>query len=221
MDYPIQDYIEWQDDFVGGATIAATVGEGNWKITDTSSAGTPTYVKSTTEHGGVFVMSFDATNEIQNICLDFGNVLQFDIDQLVYVQFRIKTVAALTAANTLTFGLQSNRNDDTDATTNNAQFKLAGSSSVVCETDDNVLDLDDKATGQTLTNSYKLFEINFAKGKSDVRFFIDRTPVATTTTFSMANATASLQPFVQLQKTASTNTDSVSIDFVKVFCRRV
>lgn len=220
MEYPVQDYIADGDDFLGGATLSTTVGEGWWKITDTSAAGTPTYTKDAAAHGGAVTLAFDAQTEIQNVCMDFGDKLQLDIDQLVYVQFRVKTVATLDTATTLTFGLQTNRNDNTDSTTNNAQFKLVGSNAVVVETDDNVNDIDDKATGKTLGTTYKLFEINFASGKNDVKFFIDREEVASSTVFNMSNATGQFQPFVQLQKTADNNTDSVSIDFVWWLARR-
>lgn len=217
----IQDFIEFTDDFLGGATIAATVGEGNWKITDTSSAGTPTYTKDASSNGGAVTLAFDNTNEVQNICLDFGDKLQFDVDSIIEAEFRVKvSTASFTAANTLAFGLQSGRNDDTDATTYNAQFKLAGSNSVVCESDDSATDNDDKATGKTLSTTYKKFLISFANGKSDVRFYIDGERVASSTTFTLATMTTSFQPFVQLSKTASTNTDSVTIDYVRVKCRR-
>jgi hypothetical protein len=221
MEYPLQDYVCGGDDFMGGATIAATVGEGMWKITDTSSSGTPTYTKDAAAHGGAVTLAFDSQTEVQNVCLDFGDKLQLDIDQLVEVEFRIKTVAALDSATTLTFGLQTGRNDNTDSTTNNAQFKLVGSNAVVCETDDGTTDNDDKATGKTLVDSYKRFVISFAYGKSDVRFYIDGDRVATGTTFSMAAATGQLQPFVQIQKTSDNNTDSVTIDYIGWKARRV
>lgn len=220
-DYPVQDFVYGGDDFMGGATIAATVGEGMWKITDTSSSGTPTYTKDAAAHGGAVTLAFDSQGEIQNVCLDFGDKLQLDIDSLIEIEFRLKTVAALDSATTLVFGLQSARNDNTDSTTNNAQFKLVGSNTVVCETDDGTTDNDDKATGKTLVDSYKRFVISFAAGKSDVRFFIDGDRVASATTFSMAAATGQLQPFVQIQKTADTNTDSVTIDYVFWKARRV
>jgi len=221
MEYPLQDYVCGGDDFMGGATIAATVGEGMWKITDTSSAGTPTYTKDAAAHGGAVTLAFDSQSEVQNVCLDFGDKLQLDIDQLVDVEFRIKTVAALDSATTLVFGLQTGRNDNTDSTTNNAQFKLVGSNAVVVETDDGTTDNDDKATGKTLVDSYKRFVISFAAGKSDVRFFIDGDRVASATTFDMSAATGQLQPFVQIQKTADTNTDSVTIDYIGWKARRV
>ena len=219
--FPLHDYVYGGDDFIGGATLAATVGEGMWKITDTSSSGTPTYTKDAAAHGGVVTLLFDNTNEIQNVCLDFGDKLQLDIDSLIEVEFRVRTVASLSSATTLAFGLQSNRNDDTDATTNNAQFKLAGSNAVVVETDDGTTDNDDKATGVSLVATYRRFVISFATGKSDVRFFIDGDRVASATTFNMSAATGQFQPFVQISKTASTNINSVSIDYIGWKARRV
>jgi hypothetical protein len=132
-------------------------------------------------------------------------------------------VSGCTSGTTIAFGLQSARNDDTDATANNAQFKMVGATSttaVVVETDDGTNDLDDKATGATLATTYKKFVIDFSDGKSDVKFYIDGVRVAASTTFTMAAATSSLQPFVQIQKTATTNADAVTIDYVKVVCRR-
>jgi hypothetical protein len=219
--YPLHDFVYGGDDFIGGATLATTVGEGLWKITDTSSAGTPTYTKDAAAHGGVVTLAFDSQTEVQNVCMDFGDKLQLDIDSLIEIEFRLKTVATLDSATTLVWGLQSGRNDNTDSTTNNAQFKLVGDNNVVVETDDGTTDLDDKATGKTLVAAYKRFVISFAYGKSDVRFFIDGDRVAASTTFSMAAATGQLQPFVQIQKTSDSNTDSVSIDYIGWKARRV
>jgi hypothetical protein len=169
---------------------------------------------------GEIALTFDSANEIQNVCLDFGDKLCFDIDNIQRAVFLVKTVASLNAATTLAFGLQSARNDDTDATANNAQFKLAGSNAVVCESDDGTTDNDDKASGVSLVATYKEFVIDFTGGKSDVKFYIDGARVASTTTFSMSAATGSLQPFVQISKTASTNVNSVTVDYVSVECKR-
>lgn len=219
LETSLQDFVPFQEDFLGGATITTTVGEGIWLITDTSAAGTPTYVKDSA-HGGSVTLTLAATNEVENVCLDFGNKLHFDIDQLDSIKMRVKVSGTINAATIVSFGLSSNRADDTDTHTNNALFKLAGSASVVCETDDGTTDNDDKATGTTLTTTYKTFLISFAKGKSDVRFFIDNVPVATSTTFSMAAATGLLQPFVQIQKASGTQTDAVTVDYITVMARR-
>ena len=217
------NHARFEDDFFGGKTYTATVGEGNWKITDTSATGTPTYASVSPSATGEIALTFDSANEVQNVCLDFGDKLCFDIDNLVRFEARVKISGAMTSGSSLAFGLQSARNDNTDSTTNNAQFKMVGADSttlVVVETDDNVNDLDDKATGVTLATTYKKFVIDFSGGKSNVKFYIDGARVASSTTFDMSNATSSLQPFVQIQKTSSANTNAVTIDYVKVVAKR-
>jgi hypothetical protein len=97
---------------------------------------------------------------------------------------------------------------------------LIGSTSLVVESDDGTTDKDDVATGQTLSTTYKKFVIDFAGGKSDVKFYVDGVRVAASTTFDMSAATSSLQPYVQIQKTAATDADAVTIDYIKVVAKR-
>lgn len=204
----------WRDEMVGHRVYSATAGSNvghNWKITDTSAAGTPTYVPATNDRG--LAITFDNTNEVQNVCANFGDVLSFDIDDIIEARFRVKMAqAAVNAATSLAFGLQSARNDAIDSIATHASFRVIGADSttlVVVESDDGTVDKDDVATGLTLINAYKDFTISFANGKNDVRFFIDGQPVAMATTFDMSNYTGNLQLYCQLQKTASTNTDGV------------
>lgn len=206
--------LNWRDLFVGHRVYSATAGSNvghNWKITDTSSGGTPTYVPASNDRA--VALTFDNTNEIQNVCLNFGDVLSFDIDDLVEARFRVKMAqSAVNAATMMAFGLQSARNDAIDSIAAHASFRVIGADSttnVVVESDDGTVDKDDVASGLTLINAYKDFVISFANGKKDVRFFIDGQPVALDTTFDMSNYSGSLQPYCQLQKTASTNTDGV------------
>lgn len=218
----IQDLHCWEDDFVGGQTYTTTVGEGKWKITDTSSAGTPTYALVSPSAIGEIALTLESTSEVQNVCLDFGDKLCYDIDNLQSMEMRVK-VSGCTSGTTITWGLQSARNDNTDSTTNNVQFKMVGATSttaVVVETDDNTTDNDDVATGATLSTTYKRFYIDFTGGKSNVKFYIDGVRVASSTTFSMAAATGSLQPFVQIQKASNTNVDAVTIDYVQIKAKR-
>lgn len=214
----IQDFVEFTDDFIGTVATLPTSADpaSPWLVDDTSSAGTPTYTTGTSEA----TLTLDSTSEVENVCLHFGDSLDFDIDLVDHIEMRVKTVASLDSATTLTFGLVSARNDDPDATTAHAQFKLDNSNSVVVETDDGSTDNNDVSTGKTLVAAYKKFVISFAGGKSNVKFYIDGAQVATSTTFSMAAYSAGLQPFVQIQKTADTNTDSVTVDYIKVCSRR-
>lgn len=214
----IQDFVEYCDDFLGHGELPATQSDSDWLVSDTSSSGSPTYTKGGVN--GEATLTLDATSEVENVCLHHGDDLGFDIDKLIRAEFRVKTVAALDAATTIVVGLGSARNDDPDAVAANAFFKLAGSSAVVCESDDGVNDNDDVGTGATLVASYKKFVIDFSGGKSNVKFYIDGSRVAASTVFNMSNYSAGLQPIVQLQKTADTNTDSVSVDYVKIVSRR-
>ena len=143
-------------------------------------------------------------------------------------EFRIKmNQAALDATSQVAFGLTGDRNDTIDSIAQAAIFRVVGADSttaVVVESDDGTNNNDDVATGQTLINAYKTFKIDFSQGTSDVRFMMDDANglrrVATGTTFDMSNYTGSLQPFVQIQKTADTNTDGLTIDYIKVWGKR-
>jgi hypothetical protein len=53
-----------------------------------------------------------------------------------------------------------------------------------------------------------------------VKFYVDGIRVAAGTTFDMSAATGSLQPYVQIQKTADTNIDFVHVDYVSVEAKR-
>ena len=215
----IQDFIEYVEDFLGPQTLTASpAGSDQWDIADTSSAGTPTYTVGGIN--GEATLAFDSQAEIQNVCLFKSDVLNFDIDAIHSIELRVKTVAALDSATSLAFGLCSARNDAIDSLAAHASFRLIGSNSLVVETDDSVNDNDDVATGATLGSTYKRFVIDFAGGKSDVKFYVDGARVAASTTFDMSNYSAGLQPYVQIQKTADTNTDSVVIDYIKIVSKR-
>ena len=216
----IQDFlVEYIEDFLGPQTLTASpAGSDQWDIADTSSSGTPTYTVGGTN--GEATLAFDNTSEIQNVCLFKSDVLNFDIDYIHSIELRVKTVASLDTATSLAFGLCSARNDAIDSLAAHASFRLIGSNSLVVETDDSVNDNDDVATGATLVATYKRFVIDFTGGKSNVKFLVDGVRVAASTTFDMSNYSAGLQPYVQLQKTADTNTDSVVIDYIKIVSKR-
>lgn len=226
----IQDYWEFCDDFFGSGSLSATAAGGDrWDITDTSASGTPTYAYVDGSASGEVQLVLASTNEVENVCLSFGDVLGMDIDLIQGAEFRVKmNQAAINAASQLAFGLTGDRNDAIDSIAQAALFRVVGADSttaVVVETDDGTTDNDDKATGQTLINAYKTFKIDFTQGTGDVRFYMDDgngalKRVASSTTFSMAGYTGSLQPFVQIQKSADTNTDGVTIDYVKVWGKR-
>jgi len=215
----VQDFVEFIEDFLGPQTLTASpAGSDRWDIADTSSAGTPTYTVGGVN--GEATLAFDTEEEAQNVCLFQSDVLNYDIDKLMRIELAVKTSATLDSATSLAFGLASARNDAIDSIVAHASFRLIGSNAVVVETDDSVTDNDDVATGVSLADTYKRFVIDFSGGKSNVRFYVDGAQVAANTTFDMSSYSAGLQPYVQLQKTADTNTDSVTVDYVKIVSRR-
>lgn len=218
----MKNMIVWEDNFCGHRVYSATAGSNvghQWLIADTSSAGTPTYAPVAARRG--MTITHDNTSEAQNVCLYFGDKLSFDIDDLIEVEFQVKVAQALmNAASSVAFGMIGNRNDAIDSIAQAAIFRLIGASAaVLVESDDGTTDLDDVATGKTLATTLKRFVISFAAGTRDVRFFIDGQPVAEGTTFNMSAYTGGLQPMLQLQKTAATPTDAVTIEKVKITCR--
>jgi hypothetical protein len=217
----IQDFMPYVDDFIGtSATFPTSADPATpWLIVDTSSAGTPTYVRNASEA----VLTLAATEEIENICLAHGNALSFDIDLIQSVEMRVKLNAVFTTGSELVFGVGSARADTTDSVAANAWFKMVGANSttlVYCESDDGTRDVDDISSGQTLGSTYKKFLIDFTGGKSDVKFYIDGIRVAATQRFDMSAYSSGLQPIIQLQKSSSTNVNAVSIDYVDIVCKR-
>lgn len=213
------DFVTYFEDFLGPQTLLASpVGSDQWDIADTSSSGTPTYTIGGIN--GEFTAAFDSTNEIQNVCLFKGDVLNFDIDLIQSIQFRVRVTGTYNAASSLAFGLCSARNDAIDSLAAHASFRLIGSNSILVETDDGTRDVDDIATGLSLSTTYRRFYIDFTKGKNDVQFRVDGQRVASSQLFDMSGYSVGLQPYVQLQKTASTNTDSVVVDFIEIESKR-
>lgn len=209
------------------ALAAAASGAGNpWVKADTSSAGSPTVGGLA---GGGLRMLLASNTEVENLCVYHGDVLSFDIDDIVAAEFAVKTVATLDSATSIAFGLCSARDDDPDALAAHASFRCIGDNNVVVETDDGTNDNDDVATGLTLKTGWKRFRIDFAsrnttieppsvsKGrKSNIEFYGSNDNgslrrVASGTRFDMSNYSSGLQPYFQIQKTSDNNTDNLDI----------
>ena len=227
MSYNHIDKVIYHDDFLGHGELPSSQSASDWLVDDTSSSGTPTYTKGGI--GGEATLALASTAEVENVCLHHGDDLNFDIDSLKRVEFRIKMgQAAMDTASQVAFGMCSARNDAIDSIAEQACFRVIGAddtTAVVCESDDGSNNNDDVATNQVLADSYKRFVIDFAGGKSDVKFYMDNgdgalSRVASGTTFNMSNYSAGLQPFVQIQKTSDTNTDSVVIDYIHIESNR-
>lgn len=215
----IQDFQEYVDDFFGtSATFPTSADPATpWLIADTSAAGTPTYVRNASNA----VLTLASTSEVENVCLHHGDALSFDIDDMLSAEFRVR-VSGCTSGTSISWGMASARNDDPTAMTALALFRMVGATSttdVTVETDDNVTDTAPVSTATPLSTTFKRFVIDFSN-KRDIKFYIDGVRVAASTTFTMAGYTAGLQPFIQIQKTSSANTDAVTVDYVKIVAKR-
>ena len=217
----IQDFETFYDDFNGTvATLPASADPATaWLIDDTSAAGTPVYTKGTS----VATLTLASTSEVENVCLHFGDALDFDIDLIQSIEKRVRLGVVFTTGSELVFGVGSTRNDTTNSVVAHAWFKMVGANSttaVYAESDDGTQDNDDVETGATLGTAFKRFVIDFTGGKSNVKFYVDGERVAAATTFDMSGYAAGLQPIIQLQKAANTNVDSVVIDYVRIESKR-
>lgn len=234
----IQDFWCFEDDFLGGGTIT-TVGLDPWVITDTSSSGTPTYVRvDHSETAGVYrpgvaKLTLESTGEAQNVCLSWGNKLAFDINTLRGFECGLRFVATTggvkDSTTTVAFGVTGDRDDTIDSIAVASIFRLAsasGSNVMVVESDDTVTNNDDKATGFTLTDTvWGKFKIDFSQ-RDNVKYYAGLSTgqlarVAADTTFDMSDYGGGLQPFFQLQKASDVNTDSIEIDYVRVWGVRI
>lgn len=231
-----QDYWEFFDDFLysGGTFGTSASASTPWAVTDTSAAGTPTYVAGvdvgtgTSGAAGLAKVDFDNTAEVQNVCLHFGGAEIFDVNDRLIFECRLKmNQAAINAATTFSFGLAGGRNATWESTTAFAAFQLLGSTStttVYVETDDNTNDVAPVTTGNTLINAYKTFKIDM-QDLTKVKFYMTDANgrlvrVASSTTFDMSNYSACVAPIFQLQKTSDANVDGFTLDYVRVTGRR-
>jgi hypothetical protein len=215
----IQDFQEYVDDFFGtSATFPTSADPATpWLIVDTSSAGSPTYVRNASNA----VLTLASTSEVENVCLAHGDALSFDIDDLLSAEFRVK-VTGCTSGTTISWGMASARNDTPASMTALALFQMVGATSttdVTVQTDDDVTDTAPVSAATALATTFKRFVIDFSN-KSNIKFYIDGVQVARSTTFTMAGYTSGLQPFIQIQKTSSANTDAVTVDYVKIVAKR-
>jgi hypothetical protein len=202
------------DNFDRAQSLTTTPGMNGWTVKDTSSSGTPTYL-TITEDGGAMKLTLVSTSEAEIVTMYQNDILIYDVRQLKSLWW-IAKVAGIDAVTTLTIGVGSAQNDTDDSVATNAWFRMEGSvstSNLVVETDDAVTDNDDKATGATLSSTYKKLELDFTYGIQDVRFVVDGAPVARTTTFDMSGLAAGLnvQPWVQIQKASGTGVPSITI----------
>lgn len=219
---------------IGKVPTVADATHGPWAKTVTAAGGSPT-VKNT---NGALELTMDDTDEVQNLCVNFGDELSYDIRDIIKVEFLARFSASFASQVSAAFGLSSARNDAIDSITELAAFRVHEDNAVHAETDDGTTDLDDKDTGLTALTEWQNFVIDFARGvktnsgvasvggRANIQFLMDNADrllrrVCDNTVFDMSQYSGQLQPFFQIQKTSSTAVGSMYIKEICVHHRRV
>lgn len=213
-----QDFIQYHEDFLGHSLIPlAADAAGRPLIKSVTGSGPPT---ATGTADGLAV-ALEATSEVQNICVYFGDILNFLASKVRLAYFRVKATGSLAAAVQMAWGLASARNATIDSIATHALFRLIGSNSLVVETDDGVRDNDDIATGLSIGTTLVMTKIDFSD-LANVKFYAqnsngDYVQCAKNTTFDMSAASsATLQPFIQVQKTSGTAVGTLTVNCLGV-----
>lgn len=213
--------------FRGGIVIpAAGSGTGSPFVQTITGSGPPTILVVS---GGACELALEATSEVQNASLTMDDVLPYDIDDLLRVEFIAKMSGTLSSDSSIAFGVGSARNDDPDSISEAAMFRAINDNDIVLESDDGTNEQDDDDSGDTITTSYKRFAIDFGSGvktqsppsaslggKGNIHFLMDNSNgslrrVGKNTHHSMNAYAGNLQLFAQIQKTAATDVGTLSI----------
>jgi hypothetical protein len=211
----IGDYIEFVDDFVGAAPDAV-----KWSLNDTSSGGTPTQTYEADETA--VTLALDNTSEAQICGYDFGDKLQFDIDDnpVFIARFKSPTIAA---NEEVVIGMGAAWNDTLDSNAAHAWFRLTGDMNLLLETDDGTNDESEDSTVNMVADTYLWVKIDFAD-TANVLFYTGADGESWTArapaTFDMSNYTAGLQPMFAVLKASGTTTPTMSVDVLKIFADR-
>lgn len=186
-----------------------------------------------------FTLALGSTDQAQNVCLYFGDILSYHINLLKQIEILLAIPVALGAGVTLIAGVGSARNNDPDSLAGGAWFRLDASNAIKCESASGLAsDPDDIATGHTLGTAFKRLKIDFQQGakaaswptpakggKGNILFSLtdltypnapSEVMVCEYTAFDASNYNAGLQPMVQIGKASGAGLGSVTIQEIVV-----
>ncbi len=222
FEYPVAFY----DDFVGADVVIPATGsdESGTKWTKKIvGAAPPTVVKTANGVNGLVALSFTSANQKQDAVLHMDDQLMFSIAQGCIFETRLTLTVAPTLNTIASWGLWGAWADG--GSNFRVGFEVTSTSLIAqCESDDNATD-SSKATGTTLVvGTYNIFRID-CTNQSDIKFWIDGSPVAGAAgAFTFVNAASAgnskSQPHIGLYKSTGAGLGVISVDYVKIWQER-
>jgi len=216
-----EDYIVLADDFLGEAYNTTF-----WGTTETN-LNTAIGLSADVVNGALAII-LDSDDNAEVGAVHFSGNECFKIEQGLIFETRL-TFSVLPTIGTETvqavFGIAGDHNTTLDSIDCNAWFRVesAANAALLFETDDNVTDDDDNATGVTLVaGTYNTFKID-CTDKTAVKFYVDGVLVGTGSMAGLTAAIGQVQPYFNLSKaksSANTGTGTMLIDYVKIRQRR-
>jgi len=149
--------------------------------------------------------------------------LSFDVGNGLIFETAVDMAVSPGTGVTAVFGMAGPHNLDKDTVANAAWFRFDASLVCKVESDDTTNNNDDVATGHTAAAGTRdIYRIDFTT-IADVKFYINGTRVAGTTTFDMSNLSAAeqqMQPYFSLDKATGTGLGDMNIEYVKIMSNR-
>lgn len=224
----IQDFFCFEDDFFGDALQA------EWTLIEAGTGTTAAVVDEGDAHAGAVRISLANTNAAAEMgVLCWNDILSLNSANRLVFECRLQLDQTIDATTQAFWGLASEFSTITsdgaeqDALAEKVLFHVDGSNAVVLESDDGTNVGNSVATGFTMTaNTYYTFKID-ATDLTDVKFYAggvagtEMVRLAPKTTFNISTGPPRFQPCLALGKTADANTDTMTIDYVKVTGKRI
>ena len=212
--YPKQFVEDFQGD-AGGDIFDGTI---TWKVIDVGDA-----TQAIVANKDQFLLHIHATSEAEDAVLYHGDNKTFDVGNGLIFETAVDMAVSPGTGVTAVFGMAGPHNLDKDTVANAAWFRFDASLVCKVESDDTTNNNDDVATGHTaVAGTRDIYRIDFTT-IADVKFYINGTRVAGTTTFDMSNLSAAeqqMQPYFSLDKATGTGLGDMNIEYVKIMSNR-
>ena len=220
--FDIKKPISFYDDFCGADVVIPASGsdESGCVWTKKLVGAAPTTVAKTANGVNGFVLcSLTADNQKQDAALHMDDQLEFSVAQGAIFETRLSLTTLPTVDSVASFGLWGAWADG--GSLYRVGFEVPAGGIVTCESDDNATDTAAATTTTLVAGTYYVFRID-CTDQADIKFYINGTRVADTTTFKNAAsaANAKAQPHLGLYKAADVGLGVMSIDYVKVWMDR-